>query len=128
MGHRMSVIPFGRAQQAAPKAARGGGTAKPSPRVDFEQLEFLIRAERDKVAKANLFLDFLRAKGLTGEIEVNAVESYYWQLIDGDQHDEDTWNRIWLSMSRALGKICVKRQRRSGGERKQVLIIPERMQ
>lgn len=122
----MSVVNlFGRAQPApvAKAARRAGGVP---PRVDFEQLEFMIRAERDKVAKAQLFLDFLRAKGITGEIEITAVESYYWQLIDGDQHDEEAWTRIWLSMSRALGKICTKRQRRSGGERKQVLIIPER--
>lgn len=125
----MTVIPLGRGplsrSAVAARGPRGHGGV--SPRVDFEQLEHAIRGEGDRIAKAQLFLRFLKASGISGEIEIDEIEKRFWMLLDCPT-DEARWTRTWLSMSRALGKVCVKRQRRSGGGRKQVLIIPGGLQ
>lgn len=122
----MSVHALGRAPIADPAAAARDprGARAFAARVDLDALAETVFSTRNPDDKARLFVAYLRALGLVGHVLLADVEERYWEIAGASCRTHDDWRSAWRSLSRSLGKICVKKQRWDQGERRSYLTIP----
>lgn len=122
----MSATPLGRmlTWTRRPPVSRPVIAPSPPP-VDLDSLAELVRRQVNMDRRATVFLTYLRASGITGEVSVEYIEQRYWQILGGPATTDQKWKRNWKSFSRALGKSCYRRQVRDEyGSRKHVMHIP----
>jgi hypothetical protein len=122
----MALIALGRAPEPKPAAAARDprGVRASAARVDLDALAETVFSTRNPDDKARLFVAYLRALGLVGHVLLTDVEERYWEIAGASCRTHADWQSAWRSISRALGKICVKKQRWDRGERRSYLTVP----
>lgn len=121
----MSVHALGRAPSPSAAAARDPRGARASAaRVDLDGLAEAVFSTHSPEEKARLFVAYLRALGLVGDVLLVDAETRYWEIAGASCRTEADWRSAWRSVSRALGKLCRKKQKWVNGERRSFLQIP----